>query len=50
MIDFVNVMDPAAYQAKLQQLTAEISLQNAQVTLLRHTLQQSGNLVPSANP
>ena len=50
MTAFVNVMDPAAYQAKLQQLTAEISLQNAQVTLLRHTLQQSGNLVPSANP
>jgi cytochrome c oxidase subunit II len=50
MTALVNVMDPAAYQAKLQQLSAEISLQNAQVTLLRHTLQQTGNLVPSANP
>jgi outer membrane murein-binding lipoprotein Lpp len=43
-------MDPAAYQAKLQQLTSQISEQNAQVTQLRQILQQSGNLVPSANP
>ncbi len=50
MIGLVHVMDPAAYQAKLQQLSTEISQQNAQVTQLRHILQQSGNLVPSANP
>ena len=43
-------MDPADYQAKLQQLSSQISQQNAQVTLLRQILQQSGNLVPSANP
>ncbi len=50
MTALVNVMDPAAYQARLQQLSAQIAQQNAQVTQLRQILQQSGNLVPSANP
>jgi cytochrome c oxidase subunit 2 len=50
MTALVNVMDPAAYQARLRQLSAEISQQNAQVTQLRQILQQSGNLVPSPNP
>jgi cytochrome c oxidase subunit 2 len=50
MTALVNVMDPAAYQARLRQLSAEISQQNAQVTQLRQVLQQSGNLVPSPNP
>jgi cytochrome c oxidase subunit II len=50
MSALVDVMDPAAYQAKLQQLSAQISKQNAEVAVLRRILQQSGNLVPSANP
>ncbi len=50
MTALVNVMDPADYQARLQQLSSQISQQNAQVTQLRRILQQSGNLVPSANP
>lgn len=50
MTALVQTMDPAAYQAKLQQLNFQITQQNAQVALLRQILQQSGNLVPSANP
>lgn len=50
MVAFVQTMDPAAYQAKIQQLSTQISAQNAQVTQLRQILQQSGNLVSSANP
>jgi cytochrome c oxidase subunit 2 len=44
MIARVHVMDPAAYQAKLQQLSTEIAAQNAQVTQLRRILSQNGNL------
>lgn len=50
MLAFVQTMDPAAYQAKLQQLNTEITNQSATVAQLRKILQQSGNLVPSANP
>jgi cytochrome c oxidase subunit II len=50
MTALVQVMDPADYQAKLKQLSSQISQQNAQVTQLRHILQQSGNLVASPNP
>ena len=50
MTALVQVMDPADYQAKLKQLSSEISQQNVQVTQLRHILQQSGNLVASPNP
>jgi len=50
MTALVQTMDPAAYQAKLQLLGSQITQQNAQVTLLRQILLQSGNLVPSANP
>jgi cytochrome c oxidase subunit 2 len=44
MIARVHVMDPAAYQAKLQQLSTEIAAQNTQVTQLRRILFQNGNL------
>jgi cytochrome c oxidase subunit 2 len=44
MIALVHVMDPAAYQAKLQQLSTEIAAQNTQVTQLRRILFQNGNL------
>jgi len=50
MTALVQVMDPADYQAKLKQLSSQISQQNAQVTQLRQILQQSGNLVASPNP
>jgi cytochrome c oxidase subunit II len=50
MVARVNVMDPAAYQAKLSQLSSGIAAQNAQVTQLRKILSQNGNLPSSGNP
>jgi cytochrome c oxidase subunit 2 len=50
MVARVNVMDPAAYQAKLSQLSSGIAAQNAQVTQLGKILSQNGNLPSSGNP
>jgi cytochrome c oxidase subunit II len=50
MTALVNVMDPAAYQAKLAQLSSGIASANSQVTQLRSILSQNGNLPPTGSP